>query len=63
MTAQTLGMPAASAAVDARSGAQPAHWGGVFAMTLCVFALIVAFVVVAVGAYELWPMLLEQFGE
>ena len=21
-------------------GAQPAHWGGVFAMTLCVFALI-----------------------
>ena len=25
---------------DAASGAQPAHWGGVLAMTLCVFALI-----------------------
>ncbi len=30
---------------------------------LYVFALIVAVIVVAVGAYELWPMLLEQFGE
>lgn len=40
MTAQTIGAPAAGAAIDEREGSQPAHWGGIFAMTLCVFALI-----------------------
>jgi predicted MFS family arabinose efflux permease len=41
MTAQAIDMKADSAAVEQRRGeAQPAHWGGVFAMTLCVFALI-----------------------
>jgi predicted MFS family arabinose efflux permease len=40
MTAQAIGASAGSAALDERSEAQPAHWGGVFAMTLCVFALI-----------------------
>lgn len=35
MTAQTLAMPAAGP-----PAAVPAHWGGVFAMTLCVFSLI-----------------------
>ncbi len=40
MTAQTIGASAGGAAFDERDGSQPAHWGGVFAMTLCVFALI-----------------------
>lgn len=40
MTAQTMGATAGSAAFDEQDGSQPAHWGGVFAMTLCVFALI-----------------------
>jgi predicted MFS family arabinose efflux permease len=40
MTAQTIGTSAGGAAFDQRDGSQPAHWGGVFAMTLCVFALI-----------------------
>jgi predicted MFS family arabinose efflux permease len=41
MTAQAIDMKADRAAVEQRRGeAQPAHWGGVFAMTLCVFALI-----------------------
>jgi predicted MFS family arabinose efflux permease len=40
MTAQAMGAPAGTAAFQERSEAQPAHWGGVFAMTLCVFALI-----------------------
>ncbi|RYE45567.1 MAG: MFS transporter [Hyphomicrobiales bacterium] len=40
MTAQAIGTLAGSAAIDERRDAQPAHWGGVFAMTLCVFALI-----------------------
>jgi predicted MFS family arabinose efflux permease len=40
MTAQAIGAPSASAAFDERCEAQPAHWGGVFAMALCVFALI-----------------------
>jgi predicted MFS family arabinose efflux permease len=40
MTAQAIDMKADSAAVEQRREAQPAHWGGVFAMTLCVFALI-----------------------
>lgn len=44
MTAQTVDMPVGSAAFGERSGSPPAaataHWGGVFAMTLCVFALI-----------------------
>ncbi|MGJ7544109.1 MFS transporter [Variovorax sp. LT1R16] len=40
MTAQAIGAPAGSATFEQRSEAQPAHWGGVFAMTLCVFALI-----------------------
>jgi predicted MFS family arabinose efflux permease len=40
MTAQAIGTPAGSTTFDERREAQPAHWGGVFAMTLCVFALI-----------------------
>jgi predicted MFS family arabinose efflux permease len=40
MTAQTIDLKADSAAFGQRGEAQPAHWGGVFAMTLCVFALI-----------------------
>lgn len=40
MTAQTVGASAGGVAFDERDGSQPAHWGGVFAMTLCVFALI-----------------------
>ncbi|CAN5693683.1 MFS transporter [soil metagenome] len=41
MTAQTLDLPAPRAATaDEHNAAQPAHWSGVFAMTLCVFALI-----------------------
>jgi predicted MFS family arabinose efflux permease len=39
MTAQAISAPA-GAAFDSPAEAQPAHWGGVFAMTLCVFALI-----------------------
>jgi predicted MFS family arabinose efflux permease len=43
MTAQAIVVPAVSASFEPQSEAQPerpAHWGGVFAMTLCVFALI-----------------------
>jgi predicted MFS family arabinose efflux permease len=40
MTAQAIGAPSGSASFEQRGQAQPAHWGGVFAMTLCVFALI-----------------------
>lgn len=40
MTAQTLGKPTTGVAADSQLAAEPAHWGGVFAMTLCVFALI-----------------------
>ncbi|WP_082447808.1 MFS transporter [Xylophilus sp. Leaf220] len=40
MAAQAIGTPAEAAPRNDRTGAQPAHWGGVFAMTLCVFALI-----------------------
>lgn len=40
MTAQAIDAPMGGAHIDPRSAAQPAHWGGVFAMTLCVFALI-----------------------
>lgn len=40
MTAQAIGASAGSAAFDERRETLPAHWGGVFAMTLCVFALI-----------------------
>ena len=40
MTAQAIGKPAGSVTFNERREAQPAHWGGVFAMTLCVFALI-----------------------
>ncbi len=40
MTAQAIGAPAGSAFFEHQGEAQPAHWGGVFAMTLCVFALI-----------------------
>ncbi len=41
MTGQALDLSATCAATaDERNAAQPAHWGGVFAMTLCVFALI-----------------------
>lgn len=40
MTAQTINMASDSAAFEQRGEAQPAHWGGVLAMTLCVFALI-----------------------
>ena len=40
MTAQTIGAPAGGVSFEQRSEAQPEHWGGVFAMTLCVFALI-----------------------
>ena len=40
MTGQTMDAPAGAIAFDDRNGLQPAHWGGVFAMTLCVFALI-----------------------
>ncbi|RZL66036.1 MAG: MFS transporter [Variovorax sp.] len=39
MTAQTFDAGAVHASAPA-DPAQPAHWGGVFAMTLCVFALI-----------------------
>ncbi len=40
MSAQAIGAPASGAVLDDRAEARPAHWGGVFAMTLCVFALI-----------------------
>ena len=40
MTAQAIGAPAGSAFFEHLGEARPAHWGGVFAMTLCVFALI-----------------------
>ena len=40
MTAQAIGAPATAALFDGCAEARPAHWGGVFAMTLCVFALI-----------------------
>lgn len=40
MTALVIGAAAGDALIDRRGKAQPAHWGGVFAMTLCVFALI-----------------------
>ncbi|MDQ0607389.1 putative MFS family arabinose efflux permease [Variovorax sp. W1I1] len=40
MSAQAIGAPASGALLDDRAEARPAHWGGVFAMTLCVFALI-----------------------
>ncbi|WP_412103152.1 MFS transporter [Polaromonas sp. SM01] len=39
MTAQVLNASPGSASVE-HDEARPAHWGGVFAMTLCVFALI-----------------------
>lgn len=40
MTAQAIDSRAGCASLQDRRAAQPAHWGGVFAMTLCVFALI-----------------------
>ena len=40
MTAQAVAAPAGSGFVAHRDEASPAHRGGVFAMTLCVFALI-----------------------
>ena len=40
MTTQAIGASASGASFDDRAEARPAHWGGVFAMTLCVFALI-----------------------
>ncbi len=39
MTAQTLSSPS-SKGFEELGASQPAHWSGVFAMTLCVFALI-----------------------
>jgi predicted MFS family arabinose efflux permease len=40
MSTQTPTMPANGPAVAERIRSRPAHWGGVFAMTLCVFSLI-----------------------
>lgn len=40
MTAQVSGFPAGDTLPFPESGQQPAYWSGVFAMTLCVFALI-----------------------
>lgn len=40
MTTQAIGAPTGNASSERAGQAQPAHWGGVFAMTLCVFALI-----------------------
>lgn len=40
MTAQTMAAPAGNAGIDHPGAVQPAHWSAVFAMTLCVFALI-----------------------
>ena len=40
MTAQSINLPVGHACAELRPEAQSSHWGGVFAMTLCVFALI-----------------------
>lgn len=40
MTAQVCNVTAVGALAQGRTEAQPARWGGVFAMALCVFALI-----------------------
>ncbi|PND32814.1 MFS transporter [Achromobacter pulmonis] len=40
MTSDTAGTPASTLHVQSNTEAQPAHWSGVFAMSLCVFALI-----------------------
>lgn len=40
MTAQAVGVTTLDGPVGGTSAAQPARWGGVFAMALCVFALI-----------------------
>ncbi len=40
MTTQIVDAPAGTVSTQHEAKAQPAHWGGVFAMTLCVFALI-----------------------
>ena len=40
MAAQSLGTLAGGASFEHRGDTQPAHWGGVLAMTLCVFVLI-----------------------
>lgn len=40
MTAQVMVAPASGSSFERHSEAQPARWGGVFTMTLCVFALI-----------------------
>ena len=40
MTTQVLDAPAADTVAHHNNDAQPAHWGGIFAMSLCVFALI-----------------------
>ncbi|WP_426157125.1 MFS transporter [Pseudomonas sp. TSRC2-2] len=40
MTAQAIDNPTAQAMGVSATGEQPAYWSGVFAMTLCVFALI-----------------------
>lgn len=40
MTAQASGVPTLGSTVWSESVAEPAKWGGVFAMSLCVFALI-----------------------
>jgi predicted MFS family arabinose efflux permease len=40
MSAQVIGAPVQGNSSKNTGSAQPAHWGGVFAMTLCVFALI-----------------------
>lgn len=42
MSTRTLAGPANPAQSEHPVAQQPAHWGGVFAMTLCVFALIAA---------------------
>ena len=40
MTVSTMNIPLNSTAEQVPATAQAAQWGGVFAMTLCVFALI-----------------------
>jgi hypothetical protein len=40
MTAQVIDTPTAQPMEASTDGEQPAYWSGVFAMTLCVFALI-----------------------
>ena len=40
MTAQVSTAPAGDAMGSRDAGEQPSYWAGVFAMTLCVFALI-----------------------